>query len=121
MTTAPKPRHHKINYVEFPAADLEATKRFFNKVFGWSFEDYGPEYCAFAGQGTDGGFYKSDKKSARADGSALVVLYSDDLEETEKRVKQAGGRITEEIFSFPGGRRFHFTEPSGNELAVWSE
>jgi len=121
MTPAPKPKHHKINYVEFPATDLEATKVFFQQVFGWSFEDYGPQYCAFSDQGIDGGFYKSDQKSARSNGSALVVLYSENLEETEKRVKEAGGRITEAIFSFPGGRRFHFTEPSGNELAVWSE
>ncbi|PCJ44186.1 MAG: glyoxalase [Alphaproteobacteria bacterium] len=114
------PKHHTINYVEFPARDLTATKAFFNKAFGWEFQDYGPDYCAFSGQGTDGGFYKSDLKAASETGSVLIVLYSENLEETERAVKAAGGVIIKEIFSFPGGRRFHFTEPSGNELAVWS-
>ncbi|NOZ67479.1 MAG: VOC family protein [Alphaproteobacteria bacterium] len=114
------PKHHTINYVEFPAHDLTATKTFFGKVFGWEFQDYGPDYCAFSGQGTDGGFYKSDLKASSETGSVLIVLYSENLEETEQAVKAAGGAIIKEIFSFPGGRRFHFTEPSGNELAVWS-
>jgi len=114
------PNHHKINYIEFPARDLTATKTFFNKAFGWEFQDYGPDYCAFTGQGTDGGFYKSDLISATSTGAALVVLSSDNLEASEAAVKAAGGKIIKEIFSFPGGRRFHFTEPSGNELAVWS-
>ncbi len=114
-------KHHQINYIEFPANDLRATKIFFNDVFGWSFQDYGPDYASFTGQGLDGGFYQSDLKSIGAEGAALVVLYSDDLEQTERLVAQAGGLITEAIFAFPGGRRFHFTEPSGNELAVWSE
>ena len=113
-------KHHKINYIEFPAKNLAVTKAFFNKAFGWNFQDYGPEYCAFTGQGTDGGFYKSDKVARTSAGSVLVVLYSDNLEETEMAVKAAGGDIIKEIFSFPGGRRFHFTEPGGNELAVWS-
>lgn len=113
--------HHKINYVEFPAHDLASTKAFFNKAFGWEFMDFGPDYIAFTGQGTDGGFYKSDLKASKSEGSALIVIYSDNLEETEAAVKEAGGRIIVDIFEFPGGRRFHFTEPSGNELAVWSE
>ena len=112
--------HHKINYIEFPAHDLAATKTFFTKVFDWRFQDFGPDYAAFTGQGTDGGFYQSDLKSSCADGAALVVLYSDDLEKTEALVKEAGGKVIVDIFDFPGGRRFHFTEPSGNELAVWS-
>lgn len=114
-------KHHQINYVEFPATDLKATKDFFNNVFGWDFQDYGPDYAAFLGQGLDGGFYKSELKSVRAEGAALIVLYSDNLEQTERLVEEAGGHITEAIFDFPGGRRFHFTEPSGNELAVWTE
>ncbi|PCI44836.1 MAG: glyoxalase [Alphaproteobacteria bacterium] len=113
--------HHKISYIEFPARDLEATKVFFNKVFGWDFQDYGPDYTAFSGQGVDGGFYQSDLKASKSEGSALIVIYSNNLEETETLVKDAGGRIIVGIFDFPGGRRFHFTEPSGNELAVWSE
>lgn len=115
------PDHHTINYVEIPAHDLEATKAFFNKVFGWNFLDYGPDYIAFSGQGTDGGFYKSDLRASISEGSALVILYSKNLNATEADVKEAGGEIIKDIFSFPGGRRFHFTEPSGNEFAVWSE
>ncbi len=111
----------QINYVEFPASDIEATKNFFTTVFGWSFEDYGPEYAAFSNQGLDGGFFKSDKTSTTETGGALVVFYSEDLEDTLKRVQAAGGTISVDIFSFPGGRRFHFIEPSGNELAVWSD
>ncbi len=113
--------HHKINYIEFPAKDIEATKAFFMEAFGWSFQDYGPEYTCFTGHGTDGGFYQSDLKSCASEGAALIVLYSNDLIATEALVKDAGGQIVVDIFEFPGGRRFHFTEPSGNELAVWSE
>ena len=113
--------HHHINYIEFPARDLEATKAFFMEAFGWSFQDYGPEYISFAKSGIAGGFYKSDLASVTVKGSALVVLYSKDLEATQLKVKNAGGSIVKEIFSFPGGRRFHFYEPSGNEFAVWSE
>ena len=111
----------KINYVEFAAKDLAATKQFFNDVFGWSFEDYGPDYCAFSDQGVDGGFYRGDLKSSCEVGGALIILYSDELENVQVKVERAGGIITRGIFSFPGGRRFHFTEPSGNELAVWSD
>ncbi|MDH5508316.1 MAG: VOC family protein [Anaerolineae bacterium] len=113
--------HEKINYVELPANDLAATKAFFQAVFGWSFVDYGPEYTAFADQGLDGGFYQSDLASSPQNGAALVVFYSDQLEATLAKIKKAGGVIVKPIFSFPGGRRFHFTEPSGNEFAVWSE
>ncbi len=112
-------KHEKLNYVEFPAKDIPATKLFFQKSFGWSFEDFGPEYTAFTDQGLDGGFYKSDLTSTTAKGSALLVLLSENLEETQANVELSGGEITKAIFSFPGGSRFHFTEPSGNELAVW--
>lgn len=110
----------KINYVEFPASDLPATKAFFTAVFGWKFEDYGPDYCAFSDAGVDGGFYKSDLAGTTATGSALVVFHCDDLPAVQESVEQAGGVIVQPIFDFPGGRRFHFTEPSGNEMAVWS-
>ena len=113
--------HEKLNYVEFASADLAATKAFFEAVFQWSFVDYGPEYTAFSGQGLDGGFFKADMHSSTANGAALLVFYSNDLEATLAKVAQAGGTIVEPIFSFPGGRRFHFTEPSGNEFAVWSD
>jgi predicted enzyme related to lactoylglutathione lyase len=113
--------HEKINYVEFPAKNLEATKSFFETVFGWSFVDYGPGYAAFSDQGLDGGFFKSDLAASVDGGSALIVFYSDHLEETQSKIESAGGRIVKPIFPFPGGRRFHFAEPSGNEFAVWSE
>jgi len=113
--------HEKINYVELPAKDLAATKAFFQSVFGWSFVDYGPEYTAFSNQGLDGGFFKSDLVSSPQKGAALVIFYSNQLEATLAKVEKAGGSIVRPIFSFPGGRRFHFTEPSGNEFAVWSE
>ncbi len=113
--------HEKINYVEYPATDLSATKAFFEQAFGWTFVDYGPEYSAFSGQGLDGGFFQADMASSVARGAALIVFFSENLEATRDKVLSAGGKICKEIFSFPGGRRFHFTEPSGNELAVWSD
>lgn len=111
----------KINYVEIPSRDLEATKAFFISAFGWSFVDYGPEYVAIENAGIDGGFYKSDKVSSPKDGGVLVVLYSSQLEETLTKVVSSGGKVVQDIFAFPGGRRFHFTDPNGNEFAVWSE
>jgi len=113
--------HEKINYVEFPATNLQATKDFFKQVFGWSFQDFGSEYCAFSNQGIDGGFYQSELHSSTEHGAALIVFYSQDIEATQAKVQQANGIIVKAIFSFPGGRRFHFKEPSGNEFAVWSE
>ena len=113
--------HEKINYVEFPAKDLQATKAFFTEVFDWSFADYGTEYIAFSNEGLDGGFYKSDLSSSTAKGSALVVFYSNDLRTTQSKIENAGGSIIEPIFAFPGGSRFHFSDPNGNEFAVWSD
>ena len=114
-------KHEKINYVEFPANNLLQTKAFFENAFGWSFEDYGSEYSAFSNQGLDGGFYQSSLHSSSEDGAALCVFYSNQLEQTMRKIKNAGGEIIKPVFSFPGGRRFHFTEPSGNEFAVWSD
>lgn len=114
-------KHEKINYVEFPTNNILATKAFFTEAFEWSFVDYGPEYASFSNQGLDGGFYKSDGKSQTENGAALIVLYSNSLESTLAKIESAGGTINKPIFSFPGGRRFHFIEPSGNELAVWSD
>ena len=110
-----------IDYVEFPAADLEAAKKFYSGAFGWKFEDFGPEYCAFTDGRLDGGFFRADLRSSTAGGAALVVLYAADLDETSARVTENGGAIVRAIFPFPGGRRFHFTDPNGNELAVWSD
>lgn len=115
------PEHEKINYVEFPARNMSATKAFFESVFGWSFVDYGFAYSSFSGQGLDGGFYQADLVASTDNGSALIVFYSARLEETLAKVESAGGRIIKPIFPFPGGRRFHFAEPSGNEFAVWGE
>ncbi len=114
-------RHEKINYVEFPAQDIEATKTFFAAAFGWSFVDYGPDYTAFANEGIDGGFYKSDLFAVTGNGSALIVFYSGELEKTQLKIEKVGGRIIKPIFLFPGGRRFHFSDPNGNEYAVWSD
>ena len=114
-------QHEKINYVEFPARDIEATKAFFTKAFGWSFEDFGPDYTAFSDQGLDGGFFKSELSSSTENGSVLILFYSQELEVTQAKIEGAGGEIIKPIFSFPGGRRFHFTDPSGNEYAVWTD
>ena len=113
--------HEKLNYVEFAARDLPATKSFFEKAFAWAFVDYGPEYTAFTGQGLDGGFFRASLCSTPATGGALLVFYSADLEATLAKVEAAGGHVVKPVFDFPGGRRFHFTEPSGNEFAVWSD
>lgn len=113
--------HEKIDYVELPASDLAAVKQFFTTAFGWQFEDFGDGYTAFSNEGVDGGFYKSSMKSSADAGAALVVFYSDKLEETQTKITNAGGSILREIFSFPGGQRFHFADPCGNEYAVWTK
>ncbi len=115
-------KHMKINYLELPAKNLSKTKAFFSEAFAWQFTDYGPEYVAFSDQaGIDGGFYASDNSATTANGSVLVVFYSEDLAKTQATIESAGGTINQAIFDFPGGQRFHFLDPSGNEYAVWSE
>lgn len=114
-------KHEKINYVEFPAKDTQVAKDFFTEVFAWTFTDYGPDYTAFENQGLDGGFFTSDQTTSTQNGSALIVFYSNALEQTQEKIEKAGGKIIQEIFTFPGGRRFHFTDPNGNEYAVWSD
>ena len=113
--------HEKINYVEFPAINIKEAKNFFSKAFGWEFTDYGPDYTAFSNEGLDGGFFKSDLNASTKKGSALIILYSNELEKTQSKIENAGGSIIKPVFSFPGGRRFHFTDPNGNEYAVWSD
>ena len=115
------PKHEKINYVEFPSKNIATTKRFFTEVFGWDFVDYGSDYIAFFNAGLNGGFFKSDQVVSTKSGSALVVIYSADLEKTRKKVEAAGGQIIKPVFEFPGGQRFHFADPNGNEYAVWSD
>ena len=118
----------KIHYVELPAPDMAAMKAFYGEAFGWTFTDYGPTYAAFHGAGLDGGFDASGAVAPRAAGTnaqaahgALVILYADDLPTLQARVEAAGGRIVTPAFDFPGGRRFHFADPCGNELGVWTE
>ena len=109
----------KIDYVEFPGDDFDALEAFYSAAFGWRFTDFGSEYRAFIDGSIDGGFYKSSNCSSTDAGSALIVLYADDLESTRDMVARNNGTICREIFAFPGGRRFHFQDPHGNELAVW--
>ncbi|THD69146.1 VOC family protein [Robertkochia marina] len=110
--------NNHIDYIEFKAADLEAVKAFYSGCFGWEFTDYGEGYTAFAASGLAGGFEKSTSPVVNG---TLVVLYHEDLPEVSKRIVEHGGKISVPIFSFPGGRRFHFKDPAGNELAVWSD
>jgi uncharacterized protein len=107
-----------FDYIEFPATDLEKTKAFYTAIFGWEFRDYGTEYTSFEDNRIAGGFRKVGVVTL---GGPLVVLYAPELERMVDAVKAQGGTITKEIFSFPGGRRFHFKDPNGNELAMWSE
>lgn len=108
----------QINYIELKAHDLESIKSFYSKVFNWKFTDYGPNYVAFAESGLEGGFEKTSDEIVNG---ALVVLYHHDLEEIKSKIIDAGCTISVQIFSFPGGKRFHFIDPTGNELAIWSE
>jgi len=108
----------RIDYIEMAATSIDNTKRFYQDAFGWTFTDYGPDYTSFEDGRLTGGFYRAD--SARA-GTVLVVIFAVDLAAAEQRVRAAGGKVVKPIFSFPGGRRFHFADPSGNELAVWSD
>jgi predicted enzyme related to lactoylglutathione lyase len=110
--------NNSVFYVEFPAIDLGATKQFYQKAFGWTFEDYGPAYIAFEDGQLAGGFYQAEGPAPHG---LLVVLWGDDLKASQLAVEQAGGVITKPIFDYPGGRRFHFTDPNGNELSVCGE
>lgn len=115
---APANQHHGFNYIELPATDLSAMKAFYGGVFGWTFQDWGDIYVAIHGAGVEGGFDASDERQPGRTG-ALVIIYSDDLKASEARIISHGGKIVIAPFDFPGGRRFHFLDPSGNELAVW--
>jgi len=111
-------RDNHINYIEFKAKDLDKTKEFYSTCFDWFFTDYGPTYISFSESGLYGGFEKTENDIVNG---VLVVLYNKDLERIKTKIKACGGSITKDIFSFPGGQRFHFHDPSGNELAVWSD
>jgi len=110
------PTNNHINYIEFKATDLEKTKEFYSATFGWTFTDYGHNYVAFSNSGMEGGFEKTHEKIVNG---VLVVLYHTDLELIKNTVILNGGIITKDIFSFPGGQRFQFLDPNGNELSVW--
>lgn len=111
-----KPINNHINYVEFKASNIDVVKAFYTKTFGWKFTDYGANYIAFEGSGVEGGFEKTNEVITNG---ALVVLYHDNLEDVKQHVLHNGAKLSVDIFSFPGGRRFQFFDPSGNELAVW--
>jgi predicted enzyme related to lactoylglutathione lyase len=110
--------NNHINYIEFKARDIAETKAFYKMAFNWSFIDYGPDYIAFSESGVEGGFEKCTDEIING---VLVVLYHEDLNTIKGQIIQAKGKITKDIFAFPGGQRFHFLDPSGNELAVWSD
>lgn len=112
-------QHHGFNYIELPSTDNAAMKAFYGAAFGWTFEDWGQTYVAIHGAGMDGGF-DMDSPNTPKDRGSLVILFSEDLEASRTRVEAAGGQISTEPYAFPGGRRFHFTDPCGNELAIWS-
>ena len=114
---AVKQQNNAIDYVEFAAEDLGAFKKFYAEAFGWTFQDWGPDYVSFEGAGLDGGAHGGEAPRA---GSTTVILYADDLEATEKAVVKAGGVVTAR-HDFPGGRRFHFRDTTGNELAMWTK
>ncbi|WP_295809004.1 VOC family protein [uncultured Nitratireductor sp.] len=113
-----KGNDRQIDNIEFNVSDIERSREFYGKAFGWTFTDYGPTYCEFTDGRLTGGLTTSGPVGS---GGPLVILYADDLAETQKRVEAAGARIVKPAFSFPGGRRFHFQDPDGYELAVWSE
>ena len=112
--------HHHFNYIELPSTDNDAMKTFYGAVFGWTFEDWGQSYVAIHGSGIDGGFDADAGARKPSDQGALVILYSDDLAASQQAVQEEGGEISLPAYDFPGGRRFHFKDPSGNELAVWT-
>jgi len=111
-------KNNHISYVEFKAKDLESIKDFYTKSFGWTFTDYGSDYTSFSESGLQGGFEKTENDIVNG---VLIVLYHADLDLIKNKIIESNGKISKDIFSFPGGRRFHFKDPDGNELAVWSD
>lgn len=113
-----KGKDRQIDNIEFAVADIARSRAFYGAAFGWSFTDYGPVYCEFTDGRLTGGLTTMGEVRP---GGPLVILYADDLAETQKRLEAAGAEIVVETFTFPGGRRFHFRDPDGYELAVWSD
>ena len=118
MATNNSENDRRIDYVEFDVTDVARAKKFYGDVFGWTFKDYGPDYCEFRDGRLTGGFAGAGK--ARGAGGPLVILYANDLSDIQRRIEAAGGRIVKPAYDFPGGRRFHFADPDGYELAVWT-
>jgi len=110
---------NRIDYVEVPVNDLKKTRAFFEDLFGWTFQAWGDEYMSFSDGRLDGGFRLAAE--ALPPGGVLIVFFSEDLERDVERVQELGATISQEIFSFPGGRRFHFIDPGGTEFAIWGE
>lgn len=115
------PQNNTVDYVEIPSRDVQATCAFFTDLFGWSWDDYGPDYQSFDDGHMTGGVYRSEKVATVAAGGTLIVFYHTDLEHMHGRARDLGAQITRDIFEFPGGRRFHFLAPGGGEFAIWSE
>jgi predicted enzyme related to lactoylglutathione lyase len=113
--------HHAFDYVELNVTDLAAARAFYERAFGWGFNDYGPAYAGIRAPGGDGEVGGLNAGTPPVPGGPLVLLYSDDLDQTVRAVEEAGGRVTEGPYDFPGGRRFHFADPSGNVLGAWAE
>jgi uncharacterized protein len=117
MATNNAENDRRIDYVEFDVTDVARAKKFYGDVFGWTFKDYGPDYCEFRDGRLTGGFAAG---KARGAGGPLVILYAKDLADIQRRIEAAGGRIVKAVYDFPGGQRFHFADPEGYELAVWT-
>lgn len=111
-------KNNQISYVEFKTTNINETKSFYEKTFGWTFKDYGPTYSSFSESGLFGGFELTDDEIVNG---ALIVLYNENLVSIKDKVVKNGGKISKDIFEFPGGKRFQFIDPTGNELAIWSD
>ena len=110
---------NRIDYIEIPTIDIDQAKAFFAAMMGWEFQDWGPDYASFSDGRLDGGFRRSEGPAPAS--GVLVVFFSKNLERDRDRVVELGGSISQDIFEFPGGRRFHFVDTTGNEYAIWAE
>ncbi len=114
-------KENHIDYFDIPCSELELSKQFFSQVFQWKFKDFGSEYAAFENAGVSGGFFEGKSGFKLSQGVPLMVIYRENLDKATEEIVAAGGAITHPVFAFPGGSRFHFTDPSGNEFACWSD
>lgn len=108
-----------IDYIEIPVTDLEKAREFLAAMFGWSFQEWGPDYFSFNDGRLNGGLRHTDGPGPVS--GVLLVFYSEDLQRDVARVQELGATISREIFDFPGGKRFHFVDPAGTEFAIWSD